>query len=61
MKKQTYEEQLIECRMLLQKHKLRRAEVMKCSNIRREVKDIEKTIADQEIKERQLINLTTQK
>ena len=61
MKKQTYEEQLIECRMLLQKYKLRRAEVMKCSNIRREVKDIEKTIADQEIKERQLINLTTQK
>jgi hypothetical protein len=59
MKKQTYEEQLIECRMLLQKYKLRRAEVMKCSNIRREVKDIEKTIADQEIKERQLINLTT--
>jgi hypothetical protein len=59
MKKQTYEEQLIECRMLLQKYKLRRAEVMKLSNIRREVKDIEKTIADQEIKERQLINLTT--
>jgi hypothetical protein len=59
MKKQTYEEQLIECRMLLQKYKLRRAEVMKWSNIRREVKDIEKTIADQEIKERQLINLTT--
>jgi hypothetical protein len=61
MKKQTYEEQLIECRMLLQKYKLRRAEVMKCSNIRKEVKDIEKSIADQEIKERQLINLTTQK
>ena len=61
MKKQTYEEQLIECRMLLQKYKLRRAEVMKCSNIRSEIKDIEKTIADQEIKERQLINLTTQK
>jgi hypothetical protein len=59
MKKQTYKEQLIECRMLLQKYKLRRAEVMKWSNIRREVKDIEKTIADQEIKERQLINLTT--
>jgi hypothetical protein len=59
MKKQTYEEQLIECRMLLQKYKLRRAEVMKWSNIRKEVKDIEKTIADQEIKERQLINLTT--
>tara|TARA_R110000868_G_scaffold50875_2_gene161959 strand:- start:5412 stop:5597 length:186 start_codon:yes stop_codon:yes gene_type:complete len=61
MKKQTYEEQLIECRMLLQKYKLRRAEVMKWSNIRSEIKDIEKTIADQEIKERQLINLTTQK
>jgi hypothetical protein len=61
MKKQTYEEQLIECRMLLQKYKLRRAEVMKWSNIRKEVKDIEKSIADQEIKERQLINLTTQK
>lgn len=61
MKKQTYEEQLIECRMLLQKYKLRRAEVMKWSNIRSEIKDIEKSIADQEIKERQLINLTTQK
>lgn len=59
MKKQTYKEQLIECRMLLQKYKLRRAEVMKWSNIRSEIKDIEKTIADQEIKERQLINLTT--
>lgn len=61
MKKQTYEEQLIECRMLLQKYKLRRAEVMKWSNIRSEIKDIDKSIADQEIKERQLINLTTQK
>lgn len=47
--------------MLLQKYKLRRAEVMKWSNIRSEIKDIEKSIADQEIKERQLINLTTQK